>query len=111
MIKKETTYNSFKTVYLLKHWVAFCFLLFLVAKPMITVTALFVDVRYEFIDNFEKETTEEKEDVVENAEEEKLYTTIVLSIDNYLEQSLSYVTTQKHFLDFKPDIYLLPPRL
>ncbi len=111
MIKKETTYNSFNLLYILRHWIAFCFILFLVAKPIINITTLLVETKYELSENLLQENTEEKKDITGEDDNENFHNSIVFNTNIYPKQLLSYFDIQEYFLNFKPDIHLPPPRL
>ena len=110
MIKKKTTYHPFNIVILLKYMIAFSFLLFVVIKPIVTISNLFADAKYEMFDSIESDTTEEKENMADD-ENEKFYDLLAISSTIFQRQSLSLYTAQKHFLGVEPDVYLPPPRL
>ena len=110
MIKKKTTYHSLNRTFLLKYAIAFSFLLFVVVKPVITISNLFADTKYELFDSIENDSSEEKKNMTDD-ENEKFYDLLTISSDIYQRSSLSFYTTQKHFLNVRPDIYLPPPRL
>ena len=110
MIKKKTTYHSLNSTFLLKYAMAFSFLLFVVVKPVITISNLFADTKYELFDSIENDSSEEKENMTDD-ENEKFYDLLAISSTIFQRQSLSLYTAQKHFLGVEPDVYLPPPKL
>ncbi len=111
MIKNIIPYNSFNLLYILRHWIAFCFILFLVAKPIINIATLLVETKYELPENLLQENTGEKEDITGEDDNKKVHNSIVFNTSIYPKQLLSYFGIQEYFLNFKPDIHLPPPRL
>lgn len=109
MIKNRVTYNYFNLLYLLKHWIIFCFLLFIVAKPVVSIIAVITESKYEFYDNLTKENTEEKKE--DNSDDEKIHHSFNLKNSVTSPLSLSYFDSTNRFLSFEPDIHLPPPEL
>lgn len=108
-MERKVTYNYFKLLYLLKHWIVFCLLLFFVIKPGITIIAVMVESKYEFYDNLVNENTEEiKED---NSDDEKIRESFYFKTRTFATQSYDHFGGFNHFLNFKPDIHLPPPKL
>ena len=109
MIKKGVPHNSISLLYLLKHWIIFCFLLFIVAKPVIIIISVIVESKYEFYDNLVSENMEEiKED---NIDDEKIHQSFYFKTRTFTALSLSYFGGSNRFLSFEPDIDLPPPEL
>ena len=109
MIKKGVPHNSISLLYLLKHWIIFCFLLFIVAKPVIIIISVIVESKYEIYDNFVNENTEEQKE--DNSDEEKIHQSFYSKTRTLTALSLSYFGGSNRFLSFKPDIHLPPPEL
>ena len=101
MIKKGVPHNSISLLYLLKHWIIFCFLLFIVAKPVIIIISVIVESKYEFYDNL----------VSENMDDEKIHQSFYFKTRTFTALSLSYFGGSNRFLSFEPDIDLPPPEL
>ena len=109
MINKKHTYNFFNLLYLLKHWIIFCFLLFIAVKPVVTAILQIIDSKYEFYDNLAKENTEEKNENI--SDDERINHSIDYKTSNFTDQSLFYNYYSNLFLSFKPKIHLRPPIL
>ena len=109
MIKEKHSYSFFNLLYLLKHWIIFCFLLFIVVKPVVIAISLIVDSKYEIYDNLAKENTEEKKENI--SDDERINHSIDYKTSNYTDQSLSCYYNSDLFLSFKPKIHLRPPIL
>jgi len=109
MIKKKITYNSINLLYPLKHWIILGFLLFIVAKPVVSVIAVITESKYEFYDNLTKENTEEKKE--DNSNDEKIHHLFNFKNGATPALSLSYFKNNKRFLSFEPEIHLPPPEL
>lgn len=110
MIKKTITYRFFNLTYLLKYVIAFSFLLIIVVKPLISISSLLVDTKFELLDTVEIDSSEKSENITDD-ENEKFYTLFNSSFHFYQRQSLSFYAEQKGFFEVKLDIYLPPPRL
>lgn len=109
MIRNKVTYNYFNLLYPLKHWIIFCFLLFIVAKPVIIIIAVVVESKYEFYDNLVNENTEEQKE--DNSDEEKIHQSFYFKTRTFTAISLSYFGGSNRFLSYEPDIHLPPPEL
>jgi len=110
MIKSKIPYNSVGILYTLRHWVVFCLLLIIVAKPIINIAILFVETKYELSENLFQENIEEKENITGEEDTEKFRNSIVFNSNTSPKQSLSYFDIQAYFLNYKPDILIPPPR-
>jgi len=110
MIKCKIPYNTIGILFMLRHWVVFCFLLIILAKPIINLTILLVETKYELSESLFQENIEEKENITSEDDTEKLYNLIVFNSNTSTKQSLSYFDIQEHFLNYKPDILIPPPR-
>jgi len=112
MIKNTITYNYFNLLYQSKHWVVFCFVLFLGIKPMVDINSIFTNTKFELTENITLENSEEKEnESLCDDDHEKFFNPLNLSKIDYKKQSLSYFKFHKSHLKISPDIHLPPPKL
>lgn len=109
MIYKQETFNHFNLLYLMKHWIVFCFLLFIVAKPVVITIALIAESKFEYYANLVNENTEEKKENIND--DERINHSIDYNTSTFMDQSLSYYYNSNLFLSFKPEIHLRPPIL
>ena len=109
MIHKQETYNYFNLLYLMKHWIIFCFLLFFVAKPVVFTIALITESKFEYNEKLVNESIEEKKENI--SDDERINRSIVYKTGTFSNQALSYYYNCNLFLSFKPKIHLRPPIL
>jgi len=109
MIKSINKYHSFGLVILLKHIVAFSFLLLLVAKPVYTLITFVIESKFELYEDVAKENTQEVEDNIND--DEKIYHLIEFKIGEFDLNSLSFSDVNNCIFRFDSDIQLPPPKL
>lgn len=110
MIKKKITYRSFTIANLLKYAIAFSLLLIVVEKPVISISNILADTKFELFDTVKSDSSEENENITDD-ENEKFYTIIDIPLYFYQKQPFSFFTVQKCFWSVKPAVFLPPPRL
>ena len=85
---KQETNNYLNLLYLMKHWIIYCFLLFIVAKPIVITIALITESKFEYYDNLVNESTEEKKENI--SDDERINHSIDHKTSAFTDQSLSY---------------------
>ncbi|PCI09415.1 MAG: hypothetical protein COB73_05640 [Flavobacteriaceae bacterium] len=109
-MKKPTTYKFIDTNSIFKIVVAFCFLLFLISKPLLQRTIYADDLKVEIVDTTEKEnSTSDNEIDLEDETEDFLFQTP--SFQRYGELVFLYYKQNNSFINYQLDINLPPPRV
>jgi len=69
MIKKSTTYRFYKCLFLTRNLIVCSFLLVVLLKPIVSYASFITDEKYETFQDFDKNSAEEKENIVEFGDE------------------------------------------
>jgi len=88
-----------------------CFLLFLLAKPLVHHSIVTEDIKYEYFETSEKENSSESETVADFEDENPYLYSRDINIQLNLNQSLSYYVIGQPFYNFNLDIQLPPPKV
>lgn len=107
--KEIETYHPISRLKTLKVWVAFCLMIFLLAKPVLFVPLGLVGAKYEFFDLQEKENSAEKE-IVTVYKIKQIFNFNELFSQDYQRQLISWGFTQFSLLNLTIDIHLPPPK-
>lgn len=110
MIKVVSLYSFLKMHLGIKNLTAFFFVLFVLVKPVVTLASTFSEEKYEFIDSFENNSTEEKEDVIE-LDVEIIHETMSSMTNVFSRLLLTITTTQENSLSGCFEIQIPPPKL
>jgi len=111
MISKKATYQPINFSYQYGYLIAFCFVLFLIAKPVTHNLLVLEANEYELLDTSEKENTSENETVSDYEDEHTHFYFNVSNIQISKNQSHSNYIVGQLFLNFNLDIQLPPPRV
>ena len=110
MLKQIVTYRPISPLRAFKGWIAFCLMIFLLAKPIVFIPLGLVGAKYEFFDLQEKENSSEKEIVPEY--EIKYFSSFRdLFSQEYQRRLVSRRYIQLALLNLTTDIPLPPPKL
>ena len=88
------------------------FLVLLFANPIVQITGVFENNKFELVDSSEKEEPAEQENVSELENEIKFLQSIdIFSFQKDIKKQSVYFIIQSSFLNYKQDIQLPPPRI
>lgn len=109
---KTTTYQSGNFRKLNKTIFAALFLVLIFANPIVQITGVFENSKYELVDTSEKEEPAEQENVSELENGTKfLQSNDAFSFQKETKKQSFYFIIQSSFLNYKQDIQLPPPRI
>lgn len=106
-----TTYNPFNFIYQYRYILSFCFLLFLMLKPIIYNSIDQEVLVYELIDQTEKENTSESEIVLDVEGEKTFFYYKLNSLQSNIKHLLSSFELHQSILNFNLEIPFPPPRV
>ena len=111
MIKQKNIYYSLEPLISFKILIVFCFIMTLLANPLVSISTNLIETTYELRDTQKKENSSEKE-IELKYEDEKLnfYNFSKNSYQTDPKQLLSYFSMQLSILNMNMDILLPPPK-
>jgi len=111
MIENSALNNPMKHLYQYKFIVAFVFMLFLFAKPILNIPLTYEESKYELDDTSEKENSSKNETLADFEDEINYF--YFKGFNNYLniKQSHTFQLMCLPYLNYNKDIHLPPPRV
>jgi len=110
VIKQTVTYRPISPLKEFKGWIAFCLMIFLLAKPVFFVPLGLVGAKYEFFELQENENSTKKE-IVSEYKIKHFSSFNDLFYQEYQRQLISWGFIQLALLNLTMDIPLPPPKL
>ncbi len=106
----KLTYQYLDTQCVKKSFVAYLFLVFLVASPIIQLTSAIENIKYELVDTSEKEESS-KQETISEMEKDKLFFQVLdgFSFQNNYTKSSLFHEAHSSYLNYHKDIHLPPP--
>lgn len=107
----KNIHNHFNLQSSIKHWIAICFLLVLVAKPIVQSHLILEGVKSELIETSEKEIPLEDKTPSDFEDEVKYYYSNFNAFQLFSKDVIISSYGPKAYLNYNLDILLPPPRI
>lgn len=111
MIVGKVIYNPVKLLYQYRVIITFCFLLFLIAKPIVHNSIVTENLKYELFENSEKENSSKIETLTDLDDESRYFYYNHFRVNLNKKPSFSNQLIGITFLNLYKDIKLPPPRV